>query len=286
MQKILFIVFFSIINLFSSYSQNIDEIKKFADKQFRLNNYNLALKEYQRVYFFDEEKKYNDLYKKIAGIYFRRNQLDNAIKFYNLAWQVEKNDSIKKELVFYKAICHLKGEHYLEALNEIYDMPETNSDYFSKKIKLYEGICQFGLNNFDASYKLLSQLVDSTGTKKLASIFTALKKFNKKYNPDRIEKMSRIVPGLGQIYAKDWKNGINSIALILLVSYYSVLTAYSYSYLDGALIMSSWFTRYYSGGALKARNIAEKRLLTNQSIVYQKIMQIIKQHQAIKSNVK
>ncbi len=273
MHKILYIVLFNfVLNL---YAQDIYQIKKFADEQYRLNNTNLALKEYQRVFLFDKKHEFNDIYLKIANIFDKKNDYKQAIKYYNLAWQIIPNDSIKNEIIFKKVLCQLKDENYFGALNELYEVSDSSSEYFKLKTKLYEGIALFGVGDYKSSEKSLSELVNQKGKDSIKIIFKSFIKFNKKFNPDRIEKMSRILPGLGQIYTGDIKNGINSLALILAISYYAALTAVNYSWFDGLLILSSWFTRYYNGGAGKARELAEQKILKQKSKVYDEIIKVI-----------
>ena len=98
MQKILFITLFSLLFGRTLFSQDVHQIKSYSDDQFEKGNYSVALKEYQRVQLFDNEKIYNDIYSKIASIYFNQTDYNNAIRYLNFAWTVEQNDSLKFEL--------------------------------------------------------------------------------------------------------------------------------------------------------------------------------------------
>jgi len=278
MQKISFIVLFSLVFLQSSIGQSIVEIKSFADQLYIENSYEQAYKEYQRVFFFDKDNEFNDIHHKIATILYKKQDYSEAIKYYNLAWNAEKNDSIKNKLVFQKVLCNLKSNKFYAGLNELYDLPETNSIYFKQKQVLYEGICHYGLNDLDTAQELFSKIVDSIGNNKMSLVFTNLIKYNKKYDPKRIETMSRIIPGLGQIYIGDWKSGINSILLLGVIVYYSSVTILNYSLLDGILVLNSWFIRYYSGGVEKARNLAEEHIASKKSRTFTELLNIIQKH--------
>jgi tetratricopeptide (TPR) repeat protein len=279
MQKILFTLLFSILLFPSLSGQDIYQIKAFADAQYEAKNYDLALKEYQRVFIFDTKQEFNDIFTKIADVFFKNKAYYDAIKYYNLAWKTEKNDSIKNELVFNKVLCNLNNGNYLGGLNELYDLPEINSKYFLNKQKLYEGICHFGLDEYDKSLKLFSEIVGNDASIPLNEIFDNLKKFNKKFAPHRIETMSRILPGLGQVYVGEWASGINSLLLLGAIAYYSGYTMVFYSVLDGILVLTSWFNRYYDGGAEKAKHLAEEKIEVNKSEVYLKILQIIEKQE-------
>jgi tetratricopeptide (TPR) repeat protein len=279
MQKILFTVLFSFILTPSVVGQNIYQIKAFADEQYKAENYDLALKEYQRVFIFDTNQEFDDIFTKIANVFYRNKEYYDAIKYYNLAWKSEENDSIKNELVYRKVLSYLNNGNYLGGLNELYDLPVVSSDYFQKKQKLYEGICHFGLDEFDTSEKLFLKLVNQKDAITITKTYTDLKKFNKKYAPSRIETMSRILPGLGQLYVGEWGPGINSILLLSAIAYYSGYTMVYYSVVDGLLVLTSWFNRYYNGGVEKAKHLAQEKIETNKAEVYSKILQIIEQNQ-------
>jgi len=282
MQKILFIIIFSFF--FNTLkSQTIETAKTIADIQFENKNYKAALKEYQRVYFFDNQNKFSDIYVKIAQIYESQHNYNESVKFYNYAFKTESNDSLQSEYVINKAKCYLKQNNFSFSLNELMDMPKIQSDYVLDKQNLYLAISHFGLNEFKESEEYFLKVVDSIGVIQIQEKFSSLSKFNKRFNPDKIEKMSRILPGLGQFYVGDIKNGINSIVLISGIMYYAIHTAITYSYVDGGLILVSWFNRYYSGGYKKARHAAEHKIESKKSHIYEEIILIIEEHQKNKN---
>lgn len=282
MQKILFIIIFSFF-LNTIKSQTIDTVKSIADIHFVNKNFKAALKEYQRVYFFDDQNKYSDIYVKIAQINEDQHNYNESIKFYNYAFKTESNDSLQSEYVLNKAKCYLKQNNFSLSLNELMDMPENPSNYLLDKRNLYFAISHFGLNEFKESEDYFSKVVDSIGVAQIQQTFNSFNKFSRKFNPDKIEKMSRILPGLGQFYIGDIKNGINSLVLISGVVYYAIYIATTYTLVDGGLVLFSWFNRYYSGGYKKARHAAEHKIESKKSHVYEDIMFIVEKHQKFKN---
>ena len=278
MQKVLFIILISYNFISSIYAQNIDEIKSFSDAQYEAGNYSVALKEYQRVQLFDDKNQYLDIYSKIANIYINLNENENAIRYLNLAWNVEQNDSTKTELTLQKALCSFKLNDYFSALNDLFDIPESNTDYLNNKIKLYIAICYFGLGDYINSLSFMNEIVDSVGVKQLNKVFSDFSKSNKKYNPNKIEIMSLLFPGLGQFYIGKIGMGINSVALLGIVTYYAYITTVNYAFLDGLIILSSWFYRYYKGGSLKAKNAAMEKEADRKLSVYSTIMSIVEKN--------
>lgn len=283
MRKILSIILFDVLFVSALFSQNIHQIKSFADNQLEKGNFSAALKEYQRVQLFDDEKLYHDIYSKIAAIYFKQSDYGHAIQYWNFAWAVEKNDSLKFEIGIKKALGYILLNDYYAALNELFDIPDYNNDYFRDKKNLYAGICYFGLADYNESKSYLTQLVDSTGMAELDKIFAGFIRYNKKYNPEKIEIMSLILPGLGQIYTGEMGSALNSVALLTVIVGYAYYTTSVYGWIDGALVLSSWFYRYYKGGAQKA-NIAAQEKLENMKIqVYSDILSLI-ENQQIETN--
>ncbi|MBN1388736.1 MAG: hypothetical protein JW965_09835 [Bacteroidales bacterium] len=279
MLKILFTILFSLYLVSAAKAQDIHQLKSFADEQFGKGNYQLAMKEYQRVLFFDKQHEYNELYSRIASIHYLMSDFDNALRYYDLAIRIENNDSIKFELVLNKALCNFKLNRYLEALYELFDLPDHFSGYLRKKKSLYMGICYFGLSEYDNSREYFSTLFDSTGTEKVNNLFADFESLSQKFRPGKVELMSMLLPGLGQIYTGELFSGLNSFFLISGVTVYAVITAVNYTLLDGLLVLSSWFYRYYSGGFTNARNLAVQKIENEKARVYFEIFSLIEKNQ-------
>ena len=275
MRKGLFTIIISYLFLISLFSQDIHQIKEYSDFQFSKGNYEIALKEYKRVLLFDSALQYTDIYSKVALAYYLQNDFNSAIKYYNLAWNIEKNDSIRLEYIFIKSLSHFKLNDFFSALNELYDLPENISSYFENKKNLYMGICYYGLNDNPSSLDYFSELLDSTGMQQISSIFADFEKFSKRFNPRKIEIMSFLFPGLGQIYAGDPGSGLNSFFLLSGIVVYGLYTMANYGFLDGFLVLSSWFYRYYTGGAKNAADIANLKLEKRKAANYLKILEIV-----------
>ena len=279
MRRILFIILFNTIGIWSVFSQNVHQVKSFSDEQFEKGNYALALKEYQRVQLFDTEDLYTDIYYKVASIYYLQNDYDKAIEYFNFAWRSEPNDSARIEIALKKAFCNFKQSNYFAALNELFDIPETNTRYFENKKNLYFAISYFGLNNFDAANYHFSQIVNPEIQAEIAEVFTDFIRFKKKYRPEKVEMMSLFLPGLGQMFVGDYSSGLNSILLLTAVSFYAAYTASSYGLIDGALVLSSWFYRYYMGGSMKAKMAADEKLIEEKIRVYAELISLVEKNQ-------
>jgi tetratricopeptide (TPR) repeat protein len=281
MPRISFTILISFIVLPRLFAQDAGQVKSFADGQFLVGNYSSALKEYQRVLLFDEEGRYTDIFSKIASISYNQQNFEDAIKYFNLAWRAEKNDSIKSGLAFKKVVCLFKQEDYYLALADLFDMPDYGLEYIKDKKDLYFGITYFGLEDYKNSMASFSKLLDSTGVRELTKIFDDYLKFMKRFSPEKLEMLSMFVPGLGQIYAGDVGSGINSIVLLGAISLYAVYTAVNYAFIDGAILLSSWFYRYYTGGSMKANDLGKDKIAKRKAKVYSQILQLVEKHKKL-----
>lgn len=278
MRSVLSFILFSCICHPCLLSQNIHQLKTYADEQFTRGNHSSALKEYQRILFFDDDHQFDDVYSNIADIYYDLGDYENAIIYYDFARKTIPDDSLKLEYSFHKILCYFKQDRYLLGLSDLYDLPAAVSPYFEAKKNLYLAICHFGLDDTGQSLQYFTGIVDSTGLEQINTLFTQLKKHEKKYNPHKLEMMSIFLPGLGQIVAGDVKNGLNSILLLGGIAAYSYHTMIAYGILDGTLVLVTWFYRYYTGGHKKAYELGTKKIQEQQRITYHRILDVVGHH--------
>ena len=253
MQKTLFTILFNLIGCAGLLAQDIQLLSKYANEQFDNGNYSIALKEFQRILLFDQEHKYDDIYANIASIYFSAEDYNNAIVYFDFARKAVQKDSLKLEFTFKKTLCYYKQGKFLIGLSELYDLPNQLSPYFETKKYLYFAICHYGLEEHAESLNYFEKVVDSTGLKLIDSSLVELNKFQKKYDPDRLEMMSIFLPGLGQTYAGDVGAGLNSLLLL------TAITGYAY-YTMPPILFSTEYWFYLLGFTDIIQEAAEKHI--------------------------
>lgn len=274
MRKVSFTVIFSLLFFISGYPQDLAGIKKFADTQLAEGNYASALKEYQRLLFFDSNNEYQQTYTQIAVLFYKTNDFNNALKYFDFALKTEQNDSLKYEIYLSKAMCNFRTENYMEALTVLLDLPNTDSKNLLRKKNLFLGTCYYGINDYKNACENFILASDSTDTERVKTIFSDFEKFRHKYRPEKVELMSMLLPGLGQIYTGHTLNGLNSTALLSGVTFYAYKMFINYGTFDGLLVLSSWFYRYYTGGFTNARNFAIYKTEAEKNAVFSKLIQI------------
>jgi tetratricopeptide (TPR) repeat protein len=274
MQKILLILFILILR--TSFSQDLKQSFDFANELFAKKDYLGAGITYRRVIYFDKTDIYRkDCYKNIADCLYETQQYEEAADYYELAFFQQKTDSAKAEVIFRKMSCYLIQNSFEYAEIELLNLPlNLNLEQSNRKV-FYSAVLNFSVEKYDLAKTQFLSLIDSTdrGSKnKLEELFIKNEKINK-LSPRTARIMSMIIPGLGQFYAGDIKNGTNSIILTVGIASWGIITAVkSTSPFDVLVTAAPWFQRYYMGGYKKAEQIAINEKKRRRSKVYNQIL--------------
>jgi len=274
-RKIIYTIIFSFIVINASRGQNIGETYQFAEKQFSAGNFQAALIEYQRVVFFDKENKFTDVFLKIANSFYAVNNYKKAAENYDIAARAISNDSLSAEMYFKKSLCYFKLGNYFFALNELLGLQVPASNYFQNKHNLFIAIAWFGIGDQESSFQHLSRIVPTDKIPQLEKIFDHFKKIQKRFNPQKVQTMSTILPGFGQFYVGNVSSGLNSVILIGGIAAVTVYIWQTYGFLDAILSMSSWYYRYYSGGTKNAKKLAVEKIAHEKEETYNEIIQLV-----------
>jgi tetratricopeptide (TPR) repeat protein len=249
------LVFFPaiILNLLTGFiaeGQTVQTALRQADSLLSRGDYEAAVKLYDRVLFFDEEGYASKSYENIARCYFLNKQYAKAASYFSIAGSNTNHDSIASAIFQKKTICLILDEQFLAAREELFAMPDTYAS--SQEGILLMALSYYGNQETEAAFKEFAKL---EGLKQHS---TELKKLKRKLeraerkNPKTAKVLSIIVPGTGQIYAGDWRNGINSFLLtggLMALGIHSMITV---GVLDGLLLVGPWYQRYYTGGFNRA----------------------------------
>jgi hypothetical protein len=87
--------------------------------------------------------------------------------------------------------------------------------------------------------------------------------------------MSVVIPGSGQLYAGDIKNGMNSFVLSIGLAILTYNIAVSKSILDALITAFPWWQRYHIGGYNAAKRIAINKRQENRADVFKLIYKIV-----------
>ena len=279
MYKFFLIIIFSICCSFfifkpaAVYSQTINQTIAFADQQYELKNFEIALENYHRVLFFSKDTNNFYLYNQISNIYYELQEFNKAIKYFDLSLSACKNARMKYQIIFKKVNCYISLRNFQYGLIELFSINDSIPVNIQQQKNFYLGICFFGLKNFKSSEKyFIKSLTPSCIEQKQAVHELFLDKKLNKPNPKTALILSIILPGTGQIFSGEIKSGINSLLLTSTIAMLGVYLFYQYTLFDAVLFVSPWLLRYYQGGILNAKNFAEQKRQNNRNKIFNKIL--------------
>ncbi len=271
-----------LISLFTattSYSQNWQQTLKFAELALEREDYQTALLTFQRLAFFSkgqENKAYINF--QIARCYHLQGKFKWAARYYDQCFYLAE-DSLAQQALVGKIGLLLSQSMFKEALAEIYALEYSAVFKDTQRLAFLEGLAHFGNLEYEKAHDAFSKALpadDTLSKNQLRSLLLQDKRLSQP-NPQIARTISFILPGAGQLYAGDLKNGLNSMALNAALVALAVNVATTYSLLDAGLVVLPWWLRYYLGGAEKARLIAERKRLENRAALYHDVLDIFQE---------
>ena len=115
---------------------------------------------------------------------------------------------------------------------------------------------------------------DSLSRKNLHALFNENEKLKHK-NPKAAKVLSMIIPGAGQLYAGDVKNGLNSLLLTGGFFLLFINTSIAYTFVDALVAVGPWYYRYYLGGYQRAETITINRVEMKRARIYRKMLDTV-----------
>lgn len=267
-------------------AQDLHKTYSFAEKQFKEKEYSEAIINFQRVLFFDNGSYRAVACRRLAKCYTSLEDYKSANRYFDLAWQAEKNDSIKNEILFEKIAVLLIDRQFSYAMMDLLSITDATSNYFIAKQNFYLGISHFGLNNYKASSECFLKSVDSSELQTRRDITILFERLNhiRCPNPKVAKYLSLIMPGTGQFYSGDFRSGINSLLLTGVLALFGTVVAINYSPLDAFIAVLPWFQRYYLGGSRGAATAATNKRNAKVNLIYSDIIAILAETKARYTN--
>ena len=213
----------------------------------------------RRIVFFEPNNL--DNYYSLAKRYTENKAYDKAIIFFTAMYNKTNSDSVKNEVSFEIAKIYLLKKEFAYAEIEVLNVKEINN-YFSDRKFYYLAIIDFYRSNYTSSLNYLLRISYLSEHQKIEieDFFQKAKKKYRRPNPNLAAAFSIILPGSGQIYTGNMKDGINSILLTGGAFFLFRDISLKYSLYDAIIGIFPLYQRYYSGGVMNARNLAEKKI--------------------------
>ena len=255
-------------------AQTVDKSLLFAREQVVVGNNMLALKTFQRVLFFGGDLHRDECQRQLAALYAELGDFEKSTFYCDLLYQSAQSDSLRYEALFSKTGMLMLQNQYKKALLELFSLPKALPEPWMARKRLYLGAAHFGIREFDLARADLLPLFaaeDVKGRAEFERLMRQAERVSRK-SPKTARVLSMILPGAGQFYAGDIKNGINSLLLNALLGYWFVNTGLAYTFVDAAATVTPWLFRYYGGGIRRAGEIVEKKKEERLRKVFSKVL--------------
>ena len=267
MKRVLFLI---LITNAVSFGQSLDKTFGFANQLYEQKSYPNAVEAYKRVLFFDSAAVFsNQVFPKIADCLFKLQKYQESAQYYDLAYFSAQDSVLKNAYVLKKISCFLILKQYDYAEVELLGLDENLALPQKKEKDFNEAVLRFAKGEYDVSEQIFKSLVSDSA--KVDLLFEKNKKVSK-ISPKKAKIMSMIVPGLGQLYVGDVKNGLNSFVLSVGLFSLGLRSALINNPLDAAISTLPWFQRYYQGGFKKAELIAIARIQEKRYMIYNQLL--------------
>jgi tetratricopeptide (TPR) repeat protein len=259
----------SLFWLNSAQAQESRQTFDLAHRLFETGDYKGAIRHYQRVLFFEPALLTRPAYMEMGQCFLALENTEMAGFCYDQAFFASNTDEQKLEAVLKKVDLLSNIGQFDAALVELYNLSDSLPKPLQERKTFQLAMVHLGRKDWVQAQEQLLLLTAQHPTWKpiIEKTFRDIKRYHR-ISPKTARIMSMIVPGLGQFYAGDLKNGFNSFILAggLAVLFFSSLGQFTLA--DALMAIAPWFQRYYMGGYMRAETIAESQIQkrTNRAI--------------------
>lgn len=258
------------------------------DLAFELGDYFLsngndeeAITEFKRFIFFNQgNSQVGEAYARIGLAFRNQEKWSEAITAYREAIAYALNDSVMNDCRIAIAIVMIASRNYSSAELELLRLFHfADNLVIKRKAAYFLAICQLYTFKWDDARKSLNYFFNDSAPGLSAQIDTLLwQAKNLPYKSLTLTRwLSIFLPGSGHIYAGDWRNGLNALALNSLFAYILIDAIVTGKYPDVFIGYLTLFDRYYRGSIHNAKEAALQRNEQIKKIQAQKILNYLMQ---------
>ena len=240
------------------------EVLELADWLLESGSYDEAVTEYKRFIFFNSESdRVGYAYYRMGLAYRASGDWQKAIDALRESISAAKDLQTADERRIVLATTLIASGNYSLARLELLKVSDFSEDQSLRLKSMYfDGIASLYMLDWDASQETLgkfySEYDEGRMSRRAKEINTIILKTRNSYRSGELAKsLSTLLPGLGQVYAGDWRDSLNALVLNGLLIGLTANSIYKRDYSDAALI-SYISLRYYIGNRYQAEMDARK----------------------------
>jgi hypothetical protein len=261
----------------SGFAQTAEETFAAADRAYKVHDYKNAVDLYQRGAFFAGNKFSVSQRLKLARSYALLGQTASAHQLLNTSKALfAPNDSTRVEYLLRQGlVSFLEGDHVAMK----YYMLQVATTYGDSQrvahVTLLASAHQLLGELAEAEVLFLSlSTVDDSDAEQLKEINKRTERYLRKKEVAAFI-MSLVVPGLGQAYAGEPVEALNSFLLNGVTYTVYMITMFNIGIIEATILVYPWFLRYYKGGYERARDLLEENKLERKVESLERILPLI-----------
>jgi tetratricopeptide (TPR) repeat protein len=252
------LLFFAAVSVSAS-----DPALDLGDYFFVRENYDAAITEYKRFLFFNaDDPRVDEVQFKIGLAYRSQKWWLEAAEAMIAAIQRTTETELQAERRVELAVTLIASGAYDLALAELIKVDmQSQSARLRQRARFLRGVAYLYQFKWEQARSVFQAYFDKNpSAARAAAEIDAL--FSEGINlPQKSKNVARLLstflPGLGQTYAGDWKNGLNALLLNGALGYVTLDAAIERDYDDALLSFFFLFYRYYSGNRYRAAEAAQ-----------------------------
>ena len=240
-----------------------DPALELGDHLFALGDYDAAITEYKRFLFFDAaHPQAGEIQFKIGLAYRAQEWWTEAVEAMIVAVQRTTETELQADRRVELAVTLIASGAYDLAVVELIKVDmQSRSARLRQRARFLRGIAYLYQFKWEQARSVFQVYFDGIPSAAGAAadidalFLDALDWSQKSEKAARL--LSTFLPGLGQTYAGDWKNGLNALLLNGVLGYVTLDAAIERDYDDAFLSFFFLFYRYYSGNRYRAAEAAQ-----------------------------
>ena len=251
---------------------------------FALENYDAAITEYKRFLFFNSDHpQAGEAQFKIGLAYRAQGWWPEAVEAMTAAVQLATETESQAEMRTELAVTLIAGGAYDFALVELIKVDmQSQSVRLRQRARFLRGVAYLYQFKWEQARSVFQVYLDEMSSAaeaaaKIDALF--IDALNRRQKSERAARMlSTFLPGLGQTYAGDWKNGLNALLLNGVLGYVTLNAAIERDYDDALLSFFFLSYRYYAGNRYRAAEAAQAFNDRENRQHVEKILQVLAAH--------
>jgi hypothetical protein len=240
-----------------------DQALTLAQGLYQAGNYQDAITENLRLICFNSDSSaVSDAYERIALCYRQLGDWDDAVTALRRSVTFSRNDSLREERRVAIGVTLIAGRQYSAAEEELLRISTFGKrPSVKRKAGFFRGVAAIYTYKWDeARMAFATWLADAGITERnaLDSLLGPARRPGYR-SPSRAKLLSSILPGAGQVYVGDWRNGLDALILNAATGYLLVDRVLARDFAMTIVTTVPLFLRYYEGSRQRAAELAMAR---------------------------